>query len=308
MSPLASFKLILDLFFITLFLALSSLTVQGATYYVDDDNCPNYGTGMQADPFCSIQSAIDAGWQNPAEEDKVLVAAGTYGGFEMRIRIEIVGAGQNVSIIQGTVYANGVDSTAKLDGFTITASGSGSSTGMYIYQAAPVVTNCTFSNHTNTLGDGGGMRIYDFSAPTIANCRFSNNTARNGGGVYFVGVNALATFSNCTFDENTATYFGGGMYAGGSVTVSNSTFYKNSILVMNSTSYGGGGIYNYGYLTITDSDFFENLAPNGGGIYNLSSGLTVRKSKFTGNSAKYSGGGIYNGAYSALTDCLFALN
>lgn len=30
------------------------------TWHVDDDSCPNAGTGTEVDPFCSIQAGIDA--------------------------------------------------------------------------------------------------------------------------------------------------------------------------------------------------------------------------------------------------------
>ena len=33
--------------------------VNGATIYVDADNCPGPGDGTVGDPYCSIQTAID---------------------------------------------------------------------------------------------------------------------------------------------------------------------------------------------------------------------------------------------------------
>src|SRR5208282_4238989 len=50
--------------------------------------------------------------------------------------------------------------------------------------------------------------------------------------------------------------------AGGTATVTNSTFSGNS------ASYYGGAIANEGTLTVTNSTFSGNSATNGGGIYN----------------------------------------
>ena len=117
-------------------------------YYVDDDNCPVPGTGTQVDPFCTIQSGIDAA----SSGDTVQVAAGTYyENITMKSGVVIQGAGQGVSIIDGggsgsVVTAISVDSAAMLDGFTITGGLSDFGGGMYIYNnSSPTVTNCTFS-------------------------------------------------------------------------------------------------------------------------------------------------------------------
>ncbi len=49
------------------------VTVQ---WFVDDDNCPGPGSGTQADPFCSIQTAIDAS----VFSAEIVVEPGTYYG------------------------------------------------------------------------------------------------------------------------------------------------------------------------------------------------------------------------------------
>src|SRR5262249_5643980 len=56
----------------------------------------------------------------------------------------------------------------------------------------------------------------------------------------------------------------------------------------------GGGIFNGGTLTVSASTFAGNAATNsGGGIFNNGS-LTVSASTFAGNSANVDGGGIFN--------------
>ena len=53
---------------------LAVSTAQGATIFVNDDNCPGPGSGIMGDPYCSIQTAID----NAVDTDEVVVAPGSY--------------------------------------------------------------------------------------------------------------------------------------------------------------------------------------------------------------------------------------
>jgi hypothetical protein len=98
------------------------------------------------------------------------------------------------------------------------------------------------------------------------------------------------------------TGLGGGLYAAGTLTVSNSTLSGNTgggiynsfgtLMVSNSTLSGntGGGISNSATLTVSNSTLSGNT---GGGIYNSFGTLTVSNSTLSGNSATY-GGGIDN--------------
>ncbi len=54
--------------------AALSCSAQADVLFVDDDNCPGPGSGMEGDPYCSIQTAID----NAVDTDEIVVAPGTY--------------------------------------------------------------------------------------------------------------------------------------------------------------------------------------------------------------------------------------
>ncbi len=52
---------------------LAVSTAQAATIHVDVANCPGPGNGSEAEPYCSIQTAID----NAVDTDEIVVAPGT---------------------------------------------------------------------------------------------------------------------------------------------------------------------------------------------------------------------------------------
>jgi hypothetical protein len=212
------------------------------------------------------------------------------------------------------VTGSGTDSTAILDGFTITAgnaNGSDSSWykriggGMYnYYDGSPTVTNCNFSENSANLY-GGGMFNYENSNPVVTNCAFNGNSSNYGGGMY--NCYSSPTITNCTFNGNSAIEsYGGGMEnLGSNPVVTNCTFSGNSARF-------GGGIYNYGYSspTVTNCIFSSNSADRGGGMYNDDSDPTVTNCTFSGNSAKYDGGGMNNHYHSrpTVTNCTFSGN
>jgi len=244
--------------------------------------------------YTTIQAGIDAA----SSGDTVQVAAGTYTeNITMKSGVVIQGAGQGVSTIDGggsgyVVTANSVDSTAKLDGFTIT---NGLSGGMSNTLSSPTVTNCTFLG-----GSSGSGQMYNnwFSSPLVANCTFSGNL--NGGMVN--NESSSPTITNCTFSENGNTGGnGGGIYnSSSSPTVTNCTFSLNKAT-------NGGGIYNVSSSpTVTNCIFSRNEAGIGAGMYNANSPSTVVTScTFWGNSAI----GLYNNNSTVIvTNCTFSHN
>ncbi|OIO89861.1 MAG: hypothetical protein AUJ92_20345 [Armatimonadetes bacterium CG2_30_59_28] len=144
------------------------------------------------------------------------------------------------------VTGSGTDSTAVLDGFTITAGNADGTSphnaggGMYNNGGSPTLTNLAFSN--NSAGAGGGIYSSDAS-PTLTNVTFSENSAPgtgSGGGMY--NSNGSPTLTNVTFSRNSAGYVGGGMYnvSSSSPTLTNCTFSGNSAIAAAGIGCGTG--------------------------------------------------------------------
>jgi hypothetical protein len=142
--------------------------------------------------------------------------------------------GDNSDNIYHVVTGSGCDSTAVLDGFTITG---GNADG------------------NDTHSKGGGM-YNDSGSPSLVNCKFTGNSAgKMGGGIY----NELGniTLTNCTFIGNLCAECGGGIGGAlGGLTLTNCTFTDNK------ASIRGGAIYDFSSTpTITNCILWDNL-PN----------------------------------------------
>jgi parallel beta-helix repeat protein len=222
------------------------------------------------------------------------------------------------------VAASGVNDTAILDGFTISAGNADGSNlnqyiggGMYIVNSSPTLTNCTFTGCSgesldiNVYSGGGG--IYDnASSPTLTNCVFSNNSAGDAvGGGMFNDNSSSPTLTDCTFSGNMATNSGG---AGGGMFNNSSTPILNGCNFNGNNAAEGGGIFNeFSSPTLTNCKFSGNTAGDFGG--GISDGMwaspTLIGCIFTGNSAMYYGGGIINENATlppTLTNCVFSGN
>jgi hypothetical protein len=112
-----------------------------------------------------------------------------------------------------------LDSTAILNGFTITGGNSNSlyshnnGGGIYNLGSNPTVTNCTFSGNSS-YSNGGGMFNWE-SSPIVTNCIFRGNfAARSSGGRGGGMCNYYSKpkVTNCIFSGNSAKNYGGGMY------------------------------------------------------------------------------------------------
>ena len=163
--------------------------------------------------------------------------------------------------------------------------------------------------------DGAG-EVSLFSVPAGLTFTLQNLTLEKGYKAYsdydeggaIINHGTLAV-TRVTFSGNSlhGTYSeGGAIYndAGGSVSITNSTFSGNS-------AGAGGGVYNYrGTLDVTGSTFTGNNASgSGGAIENTIFGdMTVTDSTFSGNTAGNGGGGIDNFGTLDVTGSSFANN
>jgi hypothetical protein len=209
------------------------------------------------------------------------------------------------------VTASETDTTAVLDGFTITGSGIADgrspydhSSGMYNENSNPTVINCTFSK--NLAAERGAGMYNNGSNPVLFNCRFSENNAPEGGaGMY--NNNSSPMLTNCTFNKNTVGGHGAGMFNNNCKPV-----LLNCIFTGNTAGMSGGGIYNEKSVpTLTNCTFNDNSAGGGGGggMYNEESNPMLADCTFGSNSTEGSGGGIYNnGSKLTLLGCNFNNN
>ncbi|MFC2122570.1 right-handed parallel beta-helix repeat-containing protein [Bacteroidota bacterium] len=295
-------RLVSILIAVILVLGMGSVVISPHTALAASINVPG--------DYATIQEAINAA----APGDTINVAAGTYQEnltwYSKHLVIQ--GAGADVTTIDGggsnrVISTNGLSTSAKLEGFTITNGGGYDGGAMYNNHSSPTITNCIFSN--NTVSSRGGAMYNVQSSPIVTNCIFSNNRSENAAGAMF-NYQSSPTVTNCTFNENSARSSGGAMnneYQC-SPTVTNCTFSNNRV---DSGGYGGAMFNVESTPAVTSCIFSGNSARYGGGMYNhgCPSSLRVINCIFSGNSASY-GGGMYNRwkSYTRVINCTFTGN
>lgn len=179
-----------------------------------------------------------------------------------------------------------VDTKVNNNGDASTVMGGG------IYAASGVtVTSKNTKFLGNTANTAGGILLYLNSSADLDNSEVSGNKATgNGGGVCVYDATCSLTASNGTVFRENSGYRGGGIFSsGGTVTVEDSTFEKNT-----ATDDGGAiAATQNSSLTVRNSKVLENKAADtAGGILAEKSTLEVTDSIIDGNRASV-GGGLY---------------
>ncbi|MCA9052306.1 MAG: right-handed parallel beta-helix repeat-containing protein [Planctomycetaceae bacterium] len=178
--------------------------------------------------------------------------------------------------------------------------------GTAVHNGSPIVLGGQLSITRDLLVIGNGQdstiidgnrsgRLFDVSGPAI-DATFDQLTLRNGsvlddngGAIRFSTTTGSLTITNSKLSDN-YSYFGGAVHArGGTVQISNSGFYNNSV------EFWGGAVYlRYATASIVDSAFHGNRTHEGhGGAVHVESGsLTITRSSLVDNRVDGNGGAI----------------
>ena len=277
--------------------------------YVNQDSTGASDGSSWTDAYTDLQSALSAA----SSGDEIWVAAGTYKptagtdrtiSFELKNGVAVYGGfvgmetllserdpKTNVTTLSGdigvgdsvsdnsyhVVVGSNTDSSAILDGFTITAGyangidTNASGGGMYNNNGNPSVMNLIFSGNSAFEG-GGGMSNEPYGNPALTDVTFSNNSAGWGGGMSNEFYSS-PTLTNVTFNNNLADLAGGMLNSNNS-----SPILVNVTFTENIANEGGGGMLNRSNTdnpTLTNVTFYNNSAPIGGGIDNAGNPIII---------------------------------
>ena len=268
------------------------------TWYVDAAATPP-GLGTQAQPYASIQYAIDQ--PGTVSGDTVEIAAGVY--FE---QVDL--RTKSLSLV-----APGGPSSTTIDGGQV----SSVVTLRNLKGGRLVLSGLTIRNGAGselTLGSGeavGGGVLVQGASLELHGCILEGNESPQlcGGGAIFLEGPELVV-SGSTFEDNAspaACSPGGGAIraAANSVRIHSAQFLGNE-----SEEGGGAAEIVATTITITDSSFLANTARFGsGGALALHSPLArVERCNFQGNFAYDDGGGAYNTGSVTIDESEFRSN
>jgi hypothetical protein len=169
--------------------------------------------------------------------------------------------------------------------------GGGALGGAIYNEGTLTLVNTTFSKNSAMAGPGGAGNT---GSRTVGSGGHGGFGA--GGGLCSSNTAAAVTILNCTFSDNTAK---GGLSAdGGSTPAGMGRAGRNGGSAL------GGSVENTGSLTVTNSTFYKNFAIGGGGG---NGGSASARGGNGGAGGTASGGGIYNLGTVSVVNCTFSL-
>lgn len=260
------------------------LSPDGITYVKPVATGTGFGNDW-ANATGNLQEAINSAGT------KVFVAVGNYivppSSFSMKSGVEIYGGFDpdssgitnlshsrilpNLGMGDGSVLdgqntrrvifnAAGVDSTALLDGFTLT-NGKSTGNGGAIYNVggvSPTFNNLVIKNNEASEA-GAGLYNNTTGRTRVSNTIIKDNTAAYGGGVYNNASNAV--FTDVSITGNTATMATVGAGGGGFFNTNANPSLTNVLIADNATNFRGGGFVNlYGTPVFTNVTLADNVA------------------------------------------------
>jgi len=289
------------------FLLVATFASGQPVWYVDDDQCPNTGTGTEGNPFCKIQHAITAS----TDDDTVRVAAGTYvENLDFLGRaVTVLGVeGPELTTIQ-TEHAERIVTfntsegpKSILEGFTISG---GSNGGIICMNSSPTIRDCIIEN--NQAETGAGIELVGAS-PTLSQCTIRGNVAANIGGGINCNAESNPVIESSTIEQNEAEH-GGGLY----IVNGSSPLIRGCYIEDNTAGGSAGGISCAGATsrpTIDDCTIARNRATVGAGMNCGESSPIIKNCLFEYNIATDTAGGINckDHASPTITRCVFQYN
>ncbi|UCE59471.1 MAG: right-handed parallel beta-helix repeat-containing protein, partial [Phycisphaerales bacterium] len=224
--------------------------------------------------------------------------------------VALCAPGDNSENSYHVVNGSGTDTTAALDGFTISGGNADLlgfvGGGVYNDSGSPTLSNCIFANNKADV-EGGGI-WNNGGSPIITDCTFTSNSATVGGAAVNTGAGCAPTYSGCIFSSNTATSHSGAMHnaPGSTPEVIDCRFSRNS-------APGTGAVWSDSSDAVfVDCTFVDNVSTGAGpGALDVTTGeVEVVNCTFLGNEAESYGGalGARIGATVNVTNCVFSGN
>ncbi|MFC1764412.1 choice-of-anchor Q domain-containing protein [Planctomycetota bacterium] len=273
-----------------------------------------YSRGFLANPFTTIQAAVDSARDNetiilrrdiyagPGNRDIVI------GSKTVHIESEDLEYPVNIETIRNTVidcggsisdphraffFSQGSKSQSTISGITIR--GGNHTTGGAVYchsNNSPEFKHCIF---TENDAEQGGAVMCKNSSPSFFDCVFINNSASEYGGALLPFDGSEINVEYCYFRNNISDVVGGAICMLESASkIINSIFYSNVAKIH------GGAIYSEGDFTTSWGVFGCSFAANrattgyGGGILNWDSNPAILNCTLVNNISRYRGAGIAN--------------